>query len=173
MCDINKSQTDGFQIVSKKRKSNKYKKYKKNCNKDSFEESYWGDPKGWIKYYHCKVCRCLMTRKDPSKKPQCIYSCGCIVCAKCIAESYFIKLNPKCPVENCNKLVNPKNISPIIPWAFPVSETNIETKSNEDILYSDNLNSLANNITNYNEDNEVWDDKRIDDIYFGNNMNNH
>lgn len=69
----------------------------------------WGDTTKWISHYRCEACFNLMSRKNPTTKPQIIYSCKHVVCAGCIVDSYFIYLNKMCPVANCNKCVNPRD----------------------------------------------------------------
>lgn len=68
----------------------------------------WSPPKGWIAFYRCQACKNVMSKKEPSKCPQQIHSCGHITCAKCIVQSFLVELNPVCPVKDCGKCVNPK-----------------------------------------------------------------
>jgi hypothetical protein len=123
------SQNDGFILVKSKKMNSTQRpysqKYHKYINKHDALSGYWGDPKGWIKHYHCNACHGLMTKKEPTRRPQVIYSCGCIVCASCIAQSYFVKLNPKCPA-GCGKLVDPSSPNlapPLILGSSIVEET--------------------------------------------------
>ncbi len=75
----------------------------------------WEPPKGWLQSYRCAACHVIMTRKEASKCPQRINACGHITCAKCIVTSYLVELNQLCPVEECNKCVNPKQKKPTAP----------------------------------------------------------
>lgn len=70
-------------------------------------DGFWGPTKSWIPSYRCNVCKERMTNKLVSKAPQVIYTCKHVVCAKCIAQSYFIELNPVCPVAGCGIYINP------------------------------------------------------------------
>ncbi len=86
---------------------------RKNKNRNNIRkivyksEELWSPINEWIESYRCQVCYQVMSRKEPSKIPQCINVCGHITCAKCIASSFFIELNPYCPVKDCNKCINP------------------------------------------------------------------
>lgn len=73
----------------------------------------WEPPKGWLPFYRCQACREIMSKKEPSKSPQRISSCGHITCAKCIVTSYLVELNPFCPVKDCKMCVNPKQTEPV------------------------------------------------------------
>lgn len=68
----------------------------------------WRPAQGWLTSYKCASCCQVMSRKIPSKCPQRITNCGHITCANCITKSYFIELNPLCPVKDCTKCVNLK-----------------------------------------------------------------
>lgn len=80
---------------------------KQKKNKKPMSGNLWGPVKGWLPFYRCTACHQVMSRKEPPKYAQRIYSCGHIVCAGCIARSYLIELNPLCPCEGCGKQVNP------------------------------------------------------------------
>jgi hypothetical protein len=89
---------------------------KKNKKINSGE--LWFSPKGWLKFYRCQACHQVMSRKEPSRCPQVISACGHITCAKCIATSFLVELNPYCPVEGCGTCVNPKQTEPVRPVAI-------------------------------------------------------
>lgn len=72
-------------------------------------KNLWFPPKGWLTSYRCQCCNEIMTKKNPTKTPQCITTCGHIMCAKCIVNSYFIELSILCPVKDCGKYVDPKD----------------------------------------------------------------
>lgn len=91
----------------------------------------WEPPKGWIASYRCGACHQIMTRKEASKCPQRINTCGHIMCAKCIVSSYLVELNPLCPVEGCGKCVNPKRTDRVAPVDILTDTNQIETDHTE------------------------------------------
>lgn len=69
----------------------------------------WNAIHEWIPSYRCQVCCEIMSKKSISKSPQKINSCGHFMCARCIIYSYYIELNPICPVKGCMKCINPRD----------------------------------------------------------------
>jgi len=69
----------------------------------------WSPPKGWLPFYRCQACHDIMSKKEASKFPQRIHSCGHITCAKCIVTSYLVELKTTCPVEGCCKFLDPRH----------------------------------------------------------------
>ena len=140
-----------IQSKASKNKSRSYRGYNKK-NK-SGDNGLWIDAVGWLPHYRCSTCREVMSRKDPSKSPQKIKSCAHIVCAGCIAKSYYLELNPLCPVAGCGKCVNPSDATktaatvsaPVTasittPLTTPVTTPDTETTITFDLP---NLNALT------------------------------
>jgi hypothetical protein len=126
-------------------------------------EQFWRPVTWQIPFYRCQACKEVMSRKDPSKTPQMIYSCKHITCAKCIVSSFFVELNPLCPVKDCDVCVNPRcststpsiDILPLqspIPLQLPTDTydniTTTNTSNSEDILpiKLDDLKSVLDSI---------------------------
>lgn len=108
---------------TKKSKSKPKPKYR------SKNGDLWSPPKGWLAFYRCQACKNVMSKKEPSKCPQQIHSCKHITCAKCIVQSFLVDLNPLCPVNGCNKCVNPKQKVATAPLEiFAEEPTTIEMK---------------------------------------------
>jgi hypothetical protein len=108
-----------FEAFKMKAKSFQKPPQKQKKDNKSLGRNLWRPIKGWLPFYRCTACRQVMSRKEPSKYAQKIYSCGHVVCAQCIARSYLIELNPLCPCEGCGKQVNPRDepttASPVTP----------------------------------------------------------
>jgi hypothetical protein len=98
---------------------------KKPYKKPITKEQFWRPVTWVIPFYRCQACKEVMSRKEPHKTPQFIYSCKHITCARCISKSFFVELNPLCPVDGCNISVNPRCSTPtpsinILPLQLPV-----------------------------------------------------
>lgn len=123
--------------------NNKTQSKQINKNREPLDDGFWGPISSYLPSYRCKCCNKVMSRKEPSKFPQKIYSCGHIVCANCIVKSYYIDLQQLCPVYNCNKCVNP------LSDAKPVEKLNIlsgiEEKLDDDYI---NVNNIHNEYEN-------------------------
>lgn len=89
------------------------KKSKSPKKSTTLETQLWKKVTWVIPFYRCQACHEVMSKKIPSKVPQYINSCEHITCANCIVKSFFVELNPLCPVEGCGKCVNPKD--PVAP----------------------------------------------------------
>lgn len=98
-----------FEPIKSKKHHTKPPKYR------SKNGELWMPPKGWLPFYRCQACHEVMSKKDATKCPQQITSCGHITCAKCIVTSYLVELNPHCPVKGCGKCVDPKQKQPTPP----------------------------------------------------------
>ena len=103
------SQSGRFDVFKKKSTPPQQKHHKTHKKHSKMGTDLWGVANGWLPHYRCTACWQVMSRKEPAKCPQKIYSCGHIVCANCIVKSYLVELNPLCPVKDCNKCVNPRN----------------------------------------------------------------
>lgn len=114
-----------FTLVTSKKKSHK-NWYPHKPRKNSSE--LWLPQKGWIPFYRCQACHEIMSKKEPSKCPQRINSCGHITCAKCIVTSYLVDLNPLCPVKDCSKCVDPHQKEKVEPLTL-LTEDPISTPS--------------------------------------------
>ena len=104
---------------------------KKSNKKSKNRGKLWGPVRGWINTYRCQTCWNIMSRKDDTKAPQEIYSCGHVVCANCIAKSYFVDLNHMCPVSGCSKCVNPKITKKVSSVAFSIESDTQSIDSDE------------------------------------------
>jgi hypothetical protein len=93
------------QVINRNTKSNAKSKHIKSRVKEHF----WHKVTWNIPFYRCQACHHVMSKKEPSTTPQQIYSCGHITCANCIVNSFFVELNPLCPVDGCGKRVNPRD----------------------------------------------------------------
>jgi hypothetical protein len=112
--------TDSWRTPSPTSSEASYKPFKMR-NKRS-KRDLWNPPKGWLKFYRCQACKEVMSKKIPTKTPQRIESCGHITCASCIAKSYLVDLNPQCPVEGCDKCVDPHQKEAVAPLLILTSE---------------------------------------------------
>lgn len=107
-CSSSSGSEPRFEVFKMKPKSFQPQLQKQKKSDKPLGRNLWGPVKGWLPFYRCTACRQVMSRKEPPKFAQRIYSCGHIVCAGCIARSYLIELNPLCPCDGCGKQVNPR-----------------------------------------------------------------
>ena len=81
-----------------------------NMMNNQMKKILWSPVKEWIPFYRCQSCREVMSKKKVTKIPQNIHNCSHIVCAECIIKTYVVKLSDICPVEGCNKCINPNKV---------------------------------------------------------------
>ena len=122
------SMNSSFRAIGKTKNRKPYKYRSKT--------ELWEPPNGWLPFYRCQACREIMSKKEPSKCPQRISSCGHITCAKCIVTSYLVELNPYCPVKDCKVCVNSKQTIPVQPVNILSSEINTPSTSPIDDIIS-------------------------------------
>ena len=138
------SSDDGFQPVKSKKQNKKPYHYR------SRNGELWSPPKGWLPFYRCQACRTIMSRKEATKCPQRISSCGHITCAKCIVNSYLVELNPLCPVEGCGKCVNPTQTEAVAPLTI-LTEDPLTTPSTSPVTVSESLTTSVSADTELND----------------------
>ncbi len=115
---------DSWRTPSPTSSEGSYKPFKMR-NKAS-KRDLWNPPKGWLRFYRCQACKEVMSKKIPTKYPQCIESCGHVTCANCIAKSYLVDLNPHCPVKDCGKCVDPRQKGAVAPLLILTDELSAE-----------------------------------------------
>jgi hypothetical protein len=116
-----------------------------------------------------------MSKKDPAKTPQSIKSCRHITCANCIVKSYFVDLNPICPVDNCGKCVNPKDPITTTPLnilvaqpPLPVIDIPLTTSydsSIDNLILTSNLDDIKKELEELLDDDFEQQQDALDDYY--------
>jgi len=130
-------------------------------------ERFWHRVTWIIPFYRCQVCHNVMSKKIPTTAPQQIYSCGHITCAKCIVNSFFVELNPFCPVDGCNKYVNASisthtTLPPLnILQGESHVNTNCSSPTNEIVIPTENAHHTDEPTSEKEEDNDK--DKEVEE----------
>lgn len=132
-----------FTLVTSKKKSKKSNKTWQPHKPRKNSGELWVQQRGWIPFYRCQACHEVMSKKEDSRCPQRINSCGHITCAKCIVTSYLVDLNPLCPVKDCGKCVDPNQKEKVAPLNI-LTEDCLSTPSSSPItVQTENMEPMA------------------------------